>query len=202
MSGRGGGGRGGGDRGGYRGDRGGDGYRGDRGGGDRGGYRGDRGGGGGYRGDRGGGDRGGYRGDRGGGGGYRGDRGGGGGRGRGGGPSPESLAVFSDSNVSPVDQAVTTIEENFAAKCGVTQPMTNLSTTDSTMPLRPGYGTLGRRTEVFANYFKVNAPKDLTLTRYNIEVSAKLDGDEKPADSKAPTGRKLKRIFQIILQRP
>lgn len=202
MSGRGGGGRGGGDRGGYRGDRGGGGYRGDRGGGDRGGYRGDRGGGGGYRGDRGGGDRGGYRGDRGGGGGYRGDRGGGGGRGRGGGPSPESLAVFSDSNVSPVDQAVTTIEENFAAKCGVTQPMTNLSTTDSTMPLRPGYGTLGRRTEVFANYFKVNAPKDLTLTRYNIEVSAKLDGDEKPADSKAPTGRKLKRIFQIILQRP
>ncbi|RKF59552.1 Protein argonaute 5 [Erysiphe neolycopersici] len=201
-------GRGGGGGGGYRGDRGGGGgYRGDRGGG--GGYRGDRGGGGGYRGDRGGG--GGYRGDRGGGGGYRGDRGGGGGyrggggRGRGGGPSNDGPPIFQDNNAPPVDSNVAAIEDQFASNAGSGQPIANLSASSAAvMPLRPGYGTQGKKVEVFANYIKIQAPKDLILTRYNIEVAPKPDESStgKAADSKVPTGKKLKRIIQLLLNLP
>ncbi|RKF71355.1 Protein argonaute 5 [Golovinomyces cichoracearum] len=193
--------RGGGGTGGYRGDRGG-GFRGDR-GGDRGGYRGG-GGGGGFRGDRGGyrgGDRGGgYRGgDRGGG---RGDRGGG--RGRGGGPSSEPPSAFQDTNAEPIDTNVTAIEDKIVANFSSGQPITNLSSSAlSTMPVRPGYGTMGKKLEVFANYFKILTPNDLTLTRYNVEVVPKPDQNaEGKFDTKVPTGKKLKRIFQLLLALP
>jgi hypothetical protein len=58
------------------------------------------------------------------------------------------------------------------------------------MPARPGYGTLGKQIIVYANYFKIVAPKELTLTRYNVEVVP----EERP--------KKLARIFQLLLERP
>jgi len=43
---------------------------------------------------------------------------------------------------------------------------------------------------VYANYFKVIVPKDLTLTRYNVEVSPEA------------TGKKLARVFQLLIALP
>jgi eukaryotic translation initiation factor 2C len=60
----------------------------------------------------------------------------------------------------------------------------------SKMPTRPGYGTMGRKIQVYANYFKINVPNDLSLTRYNVEVTPEA------------TGKKLGRIFQLLLELP
>ncbi|CAG8976256.1 hypothetical protein HYALB_00009431 [Hymenoscyphus albidus] len=176
--GRGGGGRG--DRGGFRGDRGGGG----RGGGDRGGFRGgsDRGGGG-YRG---GGDRGGgFRGDRGGGG-YR----GGGGGGRGG--YSDEVSVFKHPSGAPatlVDAEATNVENKYMANTKGIMALGSASVKDH-FPARPGYGTLGKAITVFANYFKVTVPKDMAVTRYNIEFLPEAKG------------RKLGRLFELLLEMP
>jgi hypothetical protein len=55
------------------------------------------------------------------------------------------------------------------------------------MPPRPGHSTVGRKIAVYANYFKLIAPKDLTLTHYNVEVSPEV------------TGKKLGHVFQLLL---
>lgn len=57
-------------------------------------------------------------------------------------------------------------------------------------PARPGHGTLGKVISVYANYYKINVPAGLSLTRYNVEVSP------------AATGKKLTRIFQLLLEVP
>lgn len=57
-------------------------------------------------------------------------------------------------------------------------------------PARPGYGTLGKAITVFANYFKVTVPKDMSVTRYNIEFAPEAKG------------RKLARLFELILELP
>jgi hypothetical protein len=58
------------------------------------------------------------------------------------------------------------------------------------MPPRPRHGTLGKKIGVYANYFKVPVPSDLTLTRYNVEVTPEAKG------------KKLGRIFQLVLELP
>jgi eukaryotic translation initiation factor 2C len=67
--------------------------------------------------------------------------------------------------------------------------MANLSMT-AQMPPRPGHGSLGKKILVYANYFKVNVPNDLTLTRYNVEVVPEVKG------------KKLGRVFQLLLELP
>lgn len=57
-------------------------------------------------------------------------------------------------------------------------------------PQRPGHGTQGRRIAVYANYFKLMAQDNLSLTRYNVEVNP------------LPPGRKLRRILQILFEQP
>ncbi|TVY49146.1 Protein argonaute 1B [Lachnellula occidentalis] len=152
----------------------GQGYRG-RGGGRGGGDR----GGGGYRG---GGDRGGFRGGRGGGGG-----------GGGGGPAP--VAVFKDPNapLAPPDGQVMNIENAYmknAAAGGLQQAMAKMSLNDGQFPPRPGHGTQGKKIAVYANYFKVGVPQNLTLTRYSVEVQPEAKG------------KKLGRVFQLLLELP
>ena len=65
----------------------------------------------------------------------------------------------------------------------------NLSVTGQ-LPTRPAYGTQGKRISVYANYFRLQATPNLSLTRYNVEVAPEA------------TGKKLKRIFQLILELP
>lgn len=65
----------------------------------------------------------------------------------------------------------------------------NLSLTTS-FPNRPGHGTVGKKIAVYANYFKLAVPAELNLTRYNVEVSPEA------------TGRKLRRILQLLFEQP
>lgn len=55
-------------------------------------------------------------------------------------------------------------------------------------PARPGHGTIGKQIVVYANYFRLNTPKDLTLTRYNVEIAPEVKG------------KKLARIFELLLE--
>lgn len=97
----------------------------------------------------------------------------------------------------PVDATVTSIEDKFIATIS-----SNLSS-QTVMPMRPGYGSQGRKTEVFANYLTIQPPSDLTLTRYNVEVISKPSDDpDAKTDTKPPSGKKLKRIFQLLLMMP
>jgi eukaryotic translation initiation factor 2C len=57
-------------------------------------------------------------------------------------------------------------------------------------PSRPGYGTQGKKIAVYSNYFKVQAASNLSLARYNVEVVPEAKG------------RKLGRLFQLLLEMP
>lgn len=57
-------------------------------------------------------------------------------------------------------------------------------------PNRPGYGTAGRPIVVYANYFKIQVPAGLAVTRYSVEVTPEAKG------------KKLARIFQLLLEMP
>ncbi|KAG9231095.1 QDE2 protein [Amylocarpus encephaloides] len=64
------------------------------------------------------------------------------------------------------------------------------TTLGNTFPARPGFGTQGKQIVVYANYFKVNVPANLAVTRYNIEVSPEAKGG------------KLARVFQLLFALP
>lgn len=74
-------------------------------------------------------------------------------------------------------------------KSGATTALAKLSLTEH-MPARPGYGTQGKKIMVYANYFKLNVPKELSLTRYNVEFLPEVKG------------KKLGRMFQLLLGKP
>ncbi|KAI9773827.1 MAG: hypothetical protein M1840_006052 [Geoglossum simile] len=59
---------------------------------------------------------------------------------------------------------------------------------------RPTYGTKGNPITLLANYFEVVLSKDLVLYRYNVEILPDASG-------KTPVGGKLKRIFQLLIER-
>jgi eukaryotic translation initiation factor 2C len=75
---------------------------------------------------------------------------------------------------------------------GNTKGIQALATTslDNQFPARPGYGTQGKKIVVYANYFKIGVPNNLAVTRYNVEVNP------------LAKGRKLARIFQLLLALP
>ncbi|KAI1004267.1 hypothetical protein K3495_g3942 [Podosphaera aphanis] len=183
--GRGGGGYGG--DGGRGGGRGGGGYGGDGGRGGGGGGYGGRGGGGGGYGGRGGA---GY-GDGGRGGGYSGGGGYGGRGGGGGGRGGREIRVYSDPNcpLAPPNPELKQLEDKFM-ESAKTIPRTSNMSLDSSLPLRPGYGTQGRPISVYANYFKVNVPENLTLARYNISIVPEAKG------------KKMARVVGILLEQP
>src|SRR6266536_1753770 len=52
---------------------------------------------------------------------------------------------------------------------------------------RPGFDTTRKKILVYTKYFKVIVPKELTLTRYNIEVNPQAEG------------KKLACVFQLLL---
>ena len=56
------------------------------------------------------------------------------------------------------------------------------------LPSRPGYGTKGAKVELTANYVELLPPSDMTLYRYDVQVSP------------AAAGRKCSRVFQLLLQ--
>ncbi|CAL3969368.1 unnamed protein product [Diplocarpon coronariae] len=148
-----------------------------------GGYQGDRGGGGGGRG---GGGRGGGGGSRGGGGGR-----GGGGRGGYGGGGGSEVQVFKDPDNSATvpDAQVMAVEAQYMNNLKSRNVVARVAAKND-MPARPAFATLGKKITVYANYFKVNVPANLSLTRYNVEVSPE-----------AKT-KKLARIFRLLIELP
>lgn len=61
------------------------------------------------------------------------------------------------------------------------------------LPLRPGFGVMGKEVLLWTNYFKLVSDGDLTLYRYSIEITSDGGG-------KIPTGKKAKRIVQLLLE--
>lgn len=144
-----------------------------------------------------------FRGSRGG----RGARGGGG-RGRGG-RAPGEIQVFryeiydfgglylttvwpnrhpSTPLIGP-DSRILQIENKYEKSASDISGIANLKLT-ADFPSRPGYGTQGKKILVYANYFQLLPAPNLNLTRYNVEVSP------------SAAGKKLKRIFQLLLEMP
>lgn len=166
-----------------------------RGGGDFGGGRGYQGGSGGY-----GGGGGGYRGGPGGGGGFRGGRGGG----RGGGPVGPSIYPPNQAVDLPprlTDGSQDALIKRFKDEGG--KPPIE-------MPYRPGYGTLGTKINLRANFFAIKLPKgpfydySVTITDVTPKTAegsgkgAKGKGKAQSSDSadiKAPIKR---RIFELL----
>ena len=61
------------------------------------------------------------------------------------------------------------------------------------LPLRPGFGVMGREVLLWTNYFKLVSDSDLVLFRYSIEISSEGVG-------RTPAGKKAKRVVQLLLE--
>lgn len=92
--------------------------------------------------------------------------------------------------MAPVDQALIAIEDNFIKSGKSLAGALATTSVNQHMPARPGYGSQGKKVLVYANYHKVSVPKELTLTRYNVEVTPEVKG------------KKLSRVFQLLLEMP
>ncbi|CZR42761.1 putative argonaute like post-transcriptional gene silencing protein QDE-2 [Fusarium proliferatum ET1] len=157
---------------------------GNRGGGDR-GSRG-RGGGRGGRGTYGGwGGRGTFRGDTGSSRGQAGDGRGGYGRQTGGGQ--QTIQIFPNSQ--GLNSQVANVEDTLHPATKSKLDLNSLALTEG-FPSRPGYGTRGTKVELTANYVELLPPSNLTLHRYDIQISP------------AAAGKKHFRVVQLLLQAP
>ena len=65
--------------------------------------------------------------------------------------------------------------------------------TETRFPERPGFGTQGKEIILWTNYFELTGYGDLVLYRYSIAPAPDRNG-------KKPSGKKLKRIIQILLE--
>lgn len=80
--------------------------------------------------------------------------------------------------------------ENETARAGSGPKKTLI---ESSFPPRPGYGTQGKAAILWANYFEMIAPMDLTLFRYSIEIRPDEAG-------RVPTGKRAKRIIGLLIE--
>ena len=69
-------------------------------------------------------------------------------------------------------------------------PLSDLSLSESQLPLRPGYGTKGEQIVLRTNYFHIIPEPELLFYRYNVEINPKLIG-----------ARKRKRAFRLLLDK-
>lgn len=102
------------------------------------------------------------------------------------------LSSFRDPNAPPLapDIQIIGIEDKYMANTKSGGAALAKLSVGQQMPTRPGFGTAGKKVMVYANYFKVIVPKELTLTRYNVEVSPQAEG------------KKLARVFQLLIGLP
>lgn len=91
--------------------------------------------------------------------------------------------------LTPPDATVQHIENAYIKNTSSIGALGNLSVTGQ-FPPRPGHGTKGKQIAVYANYLKVQTAPNLNLTRYNVEAQPEA------------TGRKLVRLFQLLLELP
>ncbi|RYP47365.1 hypothetical protein DL768_006565 [Monosporascus sp. mg162] len=84
------------------------------------------------------------------------------------------------------DKEVERIENKSAVEVKKKKP-------SETNPQRPGYGVGGKEVILWTNYFNLYSTKDLELYRYSVAIAADGTGKE-------PTGKKAKRIVQLLLE--
>ena len=89
-----------------------------------------------------------------------------------------------------VDLNVTRIENDSAIK--IKQSATKIP--GGELPLRPGFGVMGKEILLWTNYFKFVSDGDLTLYRYSVEISPDGAG-------RATAGKKAKRVVQLLLEK-
>ncbi|OBS15131.1 hypothetical protein FPOA_13979 [Fusarium poae] len=134
-------------------------------------------------------------GPRGGSGSFRGDRGGRGGRGGGGrggyggptGSGQQTIQVFPNSQGQ--NPQVTKVEDALHPATKHKLDLGSLKLTEG-FPGRPGYGTRGTKVELTANYVELLPPSNMTLHRYDIQISP------------VAAGKKHFRVVQLLLQAP
>ena len=88
-----------------------------------------------------------------------------------------------------VDLNVMRIENDTAIKI----KQSAFKTPGGELPLRPGFGVMGKEIVLWTNYFKLVSDGDLILYRYSIEISSDGVG-------RAPAGKKAKRVVQLLLE--
>ena len=105
----------------------------------------------------------------------------------------KALVVYSQGAGPPpgVDMHVMKIENETATK--TKQAMSKSKMLSGELPLRPGFGVMGREVLLWTNYFKLASDGDLILYRYRIEISPEGAG-------RVPAGKKAKRIVQLLLE--
>ncbi|KAF2800170.1 Piwi-domain-containing protein [Melanomma pulvis-pyrius CBS 109.77] len=143
---------------------------------------------------RGGRGRGGFE-NRGGGSGGRGrggfDRGGGGVVSRGGRGGREPARFWGNGTFPQPDTKITNVEDSSVVNSLSTALAT--TSTDFSVPQRPGYGNLGRSIVLWTNYFELKSlESDVDLYRYSVSIF--------PDDSDLKS-RKKKRLIQLLLER-
>jgi eukaryotic translation initiation factor 2C len=94
-----------------------------------------------------------------------------------------------DTPLAGPDMRVMKIEDAFMKSASGLGAMAGLKLT-ADFPRRPGHGTQGKKITVYANYFRLQTAPSLNFTRYNVTVAPEA------------TGKKLKRIFQLLLELP
>jgi eukaryotic translation initiation factor 2C len=96
----------------------------------------------------------------------------------------------SDGKFPPPNQNVTKTEDNYMAqKPTLTGSMAGMSVA-ADFPARPAYGTRGKPVVLWANYYELEAAKNLIIYRYHVAVSPEAKG------------RKLKRVIELLLEDP
>jgi len=91
--------------------------------------------------------------------------------------------------LAPPDLAVKKIEDGYNG-ASLESAMSSLNI-GGHYPARPGFGTLGRQIVVYANYLKLlPTVKTLSIVRYSVAIVPEAKG------------RKLKRVFQLLLEDP
>ncbi|KAM0362011.1 hypothetical protein ACHAPK_011567 [Fusarium culmorum] len=124
--------------------------------------------------------------------GARGGRGGRGGSGRGGyggptGSGQQTTQVFTNSQAQ--NPQVTKVEDALHPATKYKPDLGSLRLTEG-FPSRPGYGTRGAKVQLTANYVELLPPSNLTLHRYDIQISP------------VAAGKKHFRVVQLLLQAP
>lgn len=83
---------------------------------------------------------------------------------------------------------VTKVENGYMNKAATLESGISSLSLMNDFPTRPAYGTRGKPVVLWANYFELTPSDNLVLHRYHVSVSPEAKG------------RKLKRIFELLLQ--
>ncbi|KFZ01861.1 hypothetical protein V501_09757 [Pseudogymnoascus sp. VKM F-4519 (FW-2642)] len=98
--------------------------------------------------------------------------------------------VFGGGRFPRLDPDVTQLEDDFIRQQSAVGASVAKLSVNEDFPTRPAYGTRGTPITLWANYFTLQPAKNLLLYRYHVSILPEAKG------------RKLKRIFDLLIQEP